>query len=174
MEGEKLQRLSVGRKRPEKLGQHVLHELNHPVPRSHAKDPRIHDGVFVLAASRCPPWVNSSSFLHMTHNFYKLAVLRDLNLKDDATAARRHAKKMTRSLARLAQDMWKSNNNHGVADPSGFRNAVCGFAPKFAGFEQHDSQEFLLYALDGLHIELNRVEKKVIVVQAFQIPCDNE
>ena len=33
------------------------------------------------------------------------------------------------------------------------------FASKFLGFDQHDSQEFLQYALEGLHSELNRVKK---------------
>ena len=34
------------------------------------------------------------------------------------------------------------------------------FASKFLGYEQHDSQEFLQYALEGLHSELNRVKKE--------------
>ena len=60
--------------------------------------------------------------------------------------------------------MWKGGspygNNHGVAEPSGFRREMTVFAPKFGGFDQHDSQEFLLYAMDGLHTELNRIVKK--------------
>lgn len=70
-------------------------------------------------------------------------------------------------MSRLAQDMWKSSSsshcsgiNNGVADPSSFRREISSFAPKFAGFEQHDSQEFLIYALDGIHTELNRIIKK--------------
>ena len=51
-------------------------------------------------------------------------------------------------------------NNHGVAEPSGFRSQIVTFAPKFGGYDQHDSQEFLIYALDGLHTELNRIVKK--------------
>ncbi len=58
--------------------------------------------------------------------------------------------------------MWRtSSNNHGVAEPSSFRREMGSFAPRFVGYEQHDSQEFLTYALDGLHTELNRVEKPV-------------
>jgi len=30
----------------------------------------------------------------------------------------------------------------------------------FSGFEQHDSQEFLLFILDTLHEDLNRVLEK--------------
>lgn len=74
------------------------------------------------------------------------------------------SRKITMSLARLAQDMWKGTspfaNNHGVSEPSGFRSQIVTFAPKFGGYDQHDSQEFLIYALDGLHTELNRIVKK--------------
>ena len=32
--------------------------------------------------------------------------------------------------------------------------------PIFAGYHQHDSQEFLNFVLDGLHEDLNRIKKK--------------
>ena len=74
---------------------------------------------------------------------------------------------MTKSFVSLLEDMWnlrnKSNSssgsNHGIADPSNYRLSVTKFAPKFSGFDQHDSQEFLQYALEGFHTELNRVKK---------------
>ena len=70
-------------------------------------------------------------------------------------------KKITKSLSRLTQEIWKSSagSNHGVFDPSGFRREMGIFSPKFMGFDQHDSQEFLLYTLDGIHTELNRIAK---------------
>ena len=52
-----------------------------------------------------------------------------------------------------------------MTDPSSFRREITRFAPKFSGYEQHDSQEFLQYALEGLHLELNRVAKKPAVAQ---------
>merc|ERR550532_297584 len=76
--------------------------------------------------------------------------------------------KITKSFVSLLEDMWNlknksttsSNNgsrsNHGIADPSNFRLCITKFAPKFSGFDQHDSQEFLQYALEGFHTELNR------------------
>ncbi len=71
--------------------------------------------------------------------------------------------KISKAFARLASEMWKSSSptgsNHGVQDPSGFRREIGTFAPKFLGFDQHDSQEFLQYTLDGIHTELNRVSK---------------
>ena len=79
--------------------------------------------------------------------------------------------KITKSFVSLLEDMWNlknksttsSNNgsrsNHGIADPSNFRLCITKFAPKFSGFDQHDSQEFLQYALEGFHTELNRAKK---------------
>jgi len=34
------------------------------------------------------------------------------------------------------------------------------YAPRFNGFQQHDSQELLAFLLDGLHEDLNRVHGK--------------
>ena len=34
------------------------------------------------------------------------------------------------------------------------------FAPQFSGFQQQDSQELLAFLLDGLHEDLNRIQKK--------------
>jgi ubiquitin carboxyl-terminal hydrolase 4/11/15 len=34
------------------------------------------------------------------------------------------------------------------------------FAPQFAGYGQHDTQEFIAFLLDGLHEDLNRIIKK--------------
>ena len=34
---------------------------------------------------------------------------------------------------------------------------------QFEGFQQHDSQELLAFVLDGLHEDLNRVQKKEAV-----------
>lgn len=40
------------------------------------------------------------------------------------------------------------------------QKSVCIFAPQFGGSDQHDSQEFLSFLLDGLHEDLNRVLQK--------------
>lgn len=40
------------------------------------------------------------------------------------------------------------------------QKSITGHAPQFAGTDQHDSQEFLSFLLDGLHEDLNRVLNK--------------
>ena len=45
-----------------------------------------------------------------------------------------------------------------------FLGSVAKFASlRFTDFQQHDSQEFLSFLLDGLHEDLNRVHKKPYV-----------
>ncbi|KAL1410813.1 hypothetical protein Q8F55_001756 [Vanrija albida] len=56
-------------------------------------------------------------------------------------------------------------NLHNSAAHSSFSprrlKATCSrFAPQFAGYGQHDTQEFLAFLLDGLHEDLNRIKKK--------------
>lgn len=40
------------------------------------------------------------------------------------------------------------------------KKSICAHAPQFSGSDQHDSQEFLTFLLDGLHEDLNRVLHK--------------
>ena len=37
------------------------------------------------------------------------------------------------------------------------QDTVSKFAPMFSGSQQHDSQEFLAFLMDGLHEDMNRV-----------------
>ncbi|GMH29092.1 hypothetical protein Nepgr_030935 [Nepenthes gracilis] len=47
--------------------------------------------------------------------------------------------------------------------PRAFKSVLASFAPQFSGYNQHDSQEFLAFLLDGLHEDLNRVKHKPYV-----------
>lgn len=44
-----------------------------------------------------------------------------------------------------------------------FKSSVGAFAPRFSGYQQHDSQELMIFLLDGLHEDLNRIKKKPYV-----------
>ena len=44
-----------------------------------------------------------------------------------------------------------------------FQWTIGKYAPRFSGFNQHDSQELLAFLLDGLHEDLNRVTDKPYV-----------
>ncbi len=44
--------------------------------------------------------------------------------------------------------------------PRAFKAAIASFAPQFAGYAQQDSQELVMFLLDGLHEDLNRVSNR--------------
>ncbi|CAO3672678.1 unnamed protein product [Umbelopsis ramanniana] len=62
------------------------------------------------------------------------------------------------AFANLIRIMWSESYN--FYSPVLFRNAIIRFAPQFEGSEQHDSQEFLNFLLDGLHEDLNVVQRR--------------
>ncbi|KAG0343335.1 ubiquitin-specific protease doa4 [Podila humilis] len=60
--------------------------------------------------------------------------------------------KLAEAFSDLIRQMWSGQSL--VVSPTSFRYAIAGFAPQFKGTEQHDSQEFLSFLLDGLHEDL--------------------
>ncbi|KAM9847247.1 ubiquitin carboxyl-terminal hydrolase 2-like isoform 2-T2 [Aulostomus maculatus] len=62
---------------------------------------------------------------------------------------------LTDEFVKLTQGLWTSVNND-IISPSDLRNQIQKYAPKFAGCNQQDAQEFLRFLLDGLHNEVNR------------------
>lgn len=61
----------------------------------------------------------------------------------------------------LIIDLW-SGIYRSIA-PVKLRCTLGRYAPRFNGFQQHDSQEFLSFLLDGLHEDVNRVHEKPYV-----------
>jgi ubiquitin carboxyl-terminal hydrolase 8 len=55
----------------------------------------------------------------------------------------------------LVMALWRGS--YRSVSPFDFKNVISQVAPYFAGTEQQDCQEFLVYLLDGLHEDLNRV-----------------
>lgn len=69
--------------------------------------------------------------------------------------------KLTEGYARLLVDMWQADM--GALTPIPFRKTVCAYAPQFADSNQHDAQEFMIFLLDGLHEDLNRILQRHII-----------
>jgi ubiquitin carboxyl-terminal hydrolase 4/11/15 len=68
---------------------------------------------------------------------------------------------LVRSYAALLNNLWYGDSS--VFSPWNFKKAISNFQSMFSGYQQHDTQEFLTYVLDGLHEDLNRVLKKPMV-----------
>ena len=58
----------------------------------------------------------------------------------------------------VMKDLWTKTSVRSTS-PNALKRAISQFAPRFAGFLQHDAQEFLAYLLDGLHEDVNRIRK---------------
>ncbi|XP_065831123.1 ubiquitin carboxyl-terminal hydrolase 32-like isoform X2 [Oscarella lobularis] len=69
--------------------------------------------------------------------------------------------KIAKRYGDLVTDLWKGDASS-VA-PLKMRWTIGKYAPRFNGYQQHDSQELLAFLLDGLHEDLNRVQEKPYV-----------
>jgi ubiquitin carboxyl-terminal hydrolase 8 len=65
---------------------------------------------------------------------------------------------LAEAFSTLLRTMWSENYN--FISPVLFREALIKFAPQFKGSEQHDSQEFLNFLLDGIHEDCNLITKR--------------
>ncbi|RIA96486.1 hypothetical protein C1645_687798 [Glomus cerebriforme] len=65
---------------------------------------------------------------------------------------------LAEAFATLIKVLW--DDSYTFVSPVTFKEAIGRFAPQFSGTEQHDSQEFLSFLLDGLHEDLNIIKNK--------------
>merc|ERR1719153_1383272 len=79
--------------------------------------------------------------------------VRDINTSNSSMKG-----SLIKAFATVIKGLWKGNGR--VVDPSSLKGAVNRFAPRFSGYNQEDSQEFLRYLLEGLHEDVNRVLTK--------------
>ncbi|ESK87571.1 ubiquitin-specific protease [Moniliophthora roreri MCA 2997] len=63
--------------------------------------------------------------------------------------------KLTGAFAKLVHAMWANEIPHQT--PHDFKHTICSLNSQYVGTDQHDSQEFLSFLLDGIHEDLNRV-----------------
>ncbi|KAK0239282.1 ubiquitin carboxyl-terminal hydrolase 4 [Armillaria nabsnona] len=66
--------------------------------------------------------------------------------------------KLSGAFAKVLYDMWGQDLPY--LTPMDFRRTIAQLQSQYAGTEQHDSQEFLSFLLDGIHEDLNRVTLK--------------
>lgn len=66
---------------------------------------------------------------------------------------------MAKAYANLLHQLFDENGSASFP-PRLFKNTIGRYGPSFSGYGQQDSQEFLLFLLDGLQEDLNRIQKK--------------
>ncbi|KIK68849.1 hypothetical protein GYMLUDRAFT_236746 [Collybiopsis luxurians FD-317 M1] len=62
---------------------------------------------------------------------------------------------LTRAFSRLIHDIWQGDMPY--LTPTDFRRTLCSLNKQYIGSDQHDSQEFLSFLLDGIHEDTNRI-----------------
>lgn len=60
----------------------------------------------------------------------------------------------------LLEKIW--GDQYKTVAPKSFKKVIGKVAPRFDGYQQQDSQEFLTFLLDGLHEDLNRIKVKPV------------
>ena len=69
--------------------------------------------------------------------------------------------KLAKTYAKFIKGTWCDSDS--VFTPDSIKSSVSSINPMFSGYSQHDSQEFFSFLVDGLHEDLNRIEKKPYV-----------
>ncbi|KAL8778831.1 MAG: hypothetical protein Q9213_007223 [Squamulea squamosa] len=93
----------------------------------------------------------SMYFLLTLEDYYK----RELNPNNPLA----HNGMVAKAYASLIREIYNDGTNS-VFSPKAFKNVIGKYGPSFSGYGQQDSQEFLLFLLDGLQEDLNRIQKK--------------
>lgn len=73
------------------------------------------------------------------------------------------------AFGEVVETLWNSQP-HSSYSPRRLKTTCSRFAPQFAGYGQHDTQEFLAFLLDGLHEDLNRIKKKPYIEKPDWVP----
>lgn len=66
---------------------------------------------------------------------------------------------VAKAYASLLHDLFSPGAIPSFA-PRNFKNVIGKYGPSFSGYQQQDSQEFLLFLLDGLQEDLSRIHQK--------------
>ena len=72
-----------------------------------------------------------------------------------------HKGELAQAYADAVKAMWSTGSTSYA--PRKLKETVGRCESRFQGYEQHDSQEFISFLLDGLHEDLNRVQDKPVV-----------
>ncbi|EEP81374.1 hypothetical protein UREG_06239 [Uncinocarpus reesii 1704] len=91
----------------------------------------------------------------LTQYFLSNEYKKDLNPSNPLA----HNGEVAKAYANLLHQMFDENAAASIA-PRNFKHTVSKYGPSFSGYGQHDSQEFVLFLLDGLQEDLNRIHKK--------------
>ncbi|XP_065063974.1 ubiquitin carboxyl-terminal hydrolase 8-like [Rhopilema esculentum] len=85
--------------------------------------------------------------------------LRHLN----PNSMNRRPEEVVKELAFLIKVLW--SGQYRSVSPLDFKIAVGRFASQFSGTKQQDAHEFLMFFMDGIHEDVNKVRKRVPMIE---------
>ncbi|PLN81832.1 ubiquitin carbon terminal hydrolase [Aspergillus taichungensis] len=91
----------------------------------------------------------------LCHYFLNDKYKKDLNPSNPLA----HNGEVAKAYATLLRTIYDESAPSSFA-PRQLKNTIGRYGPAFSGYGQQDSQEFLLFLLDGLQEDLNRIQKK--------------
>ena len=80
---------------------------------------------------------------------------------------------MAIAVGNLMRKMWSASPNSSLR-PAAIKKLIAKKAKRFSGYSQHDAQEFLVFLLDALHDDLNRVRQKIPYEDIKEIEDEDE
>ena len=107
-----------------------------------------------------------SNCYELTEYFIKDYYKKDINLINPLGSKG----DLCNAYSNLLKNLWYGRNNS--FSPYQIKKAMANKQEMISGYQQHDSQEFLNFLLDGLHEDLNRVEKKPYIEKDDSIRPD--
>ncbi|VDM04743.1 unnamed protein product [Schistocephalus solidus] len=63
-------------------------------------------------------------------------------------------------FAALIKRLWSTGSAGSAISPRDLKISIGQYAPQFVGYQQHDAHELMMFLLDFLHEDLNRVKQK--------------
>lgn len=69
-----------------------------------------------------------------------------------------HKGEVAEEFSVLMKALW--SGQYKVISPQDFKGTICKINSRFSSFEHQDSQELLLFLMDGLHEDLNKADKR--------------
>uniref|UniRef100_A0A915K8E1 ubiquitinyl hydrolase 1 n=1 Tax=Romanomermis culicivorax TaxID=13658 RepID=A0A915K8E1_ROMCU len=79
--------------------------------------------------------------------------------------------RIARNLAVLIAALWLGRYKY--VSPSDFKYTIGSLAVEFANYDQKDAQELLIFVLNGLHEDLNRISHKVAIPDQTETNIEN-
>jgi len=100
-----------------------------------------------------------SSTVPLARYFTSGEYLRHLNSR----SMNRRPEEVAKELGFLLKVLW--SGQYRSVSPSDFKAAVGRFASQFAGYSQQDAHEFLMFFMDGIHEDTNRIQKRTPMIE---------